>query len=288
MNSRRAAVVALALTTASVVGHAQDGSLYRKDQPATLERESPAVAQQQRAQAITAGFAQAYAKAGSPRVLLLWHRTVSDSFSDQQQLTRTQVSVGELPRDNRASQLTLSWKGQPAQVVSLLPPAAAADYETALLQPLLAAGVRLVDRSMAIRMTALKASGAASSPASAIPGAALEAPMIEAQAFSELADHVLQVQLLPDTQAAHGWRARLTVIDVKTGTVLAETFRANAEAPGNAPGSSVARVTAASQADTERSWQATERGFVAINKPITVRQSALNDALALMERWPVR
>ena len=288
MSRRACAVAAFALAAASMTSHAQDGSLYRKDQPATLERESPAAAQQQRAQAITVAFAQAYAKAGSPRVLLLWHRTVSDSFSDQQQLIRTQVSVGELPRDNRASQLMLSWKGQPAQAVSLLAPAAAADYETALLQPLLAAGVRLVDRSMAIRMTALKASGAASSPASAVPGAALEAPMIEAQAFSELADHVLQVQLLPDAQAAQGWRARLTVIDVRTGTVLAETFRANAEAPGNAPGSSVARLNVAPQADTERSWQATERGFVATSKSVTVRQSAQNDALALMERWPAR
>lgn len=283
--SRAAAALAALLAGTTLACHAQDASLYRKDQPAVLERESPAAARQQRADAISKAFSQAYAKAGSPRVLLLWHRTVSDSFSDQQQLTRTQISVGERPQDNRASQLVLNWKNQPPQAVSLLAPASAADYETALLQPLLAAGARLVDRSMAIRMTALKASGAASSPASAIPGAALEAPMIEAQAFAELADHVLQVQLLPDAQATQGWRARLTIVDVRTGAVLAEIFRSRAEPAG---GSAVARVTPSGQADGQREWQATERGFVAVQRPVTITQSAQDDALVLMERWPAR
>lgn len=279
------AVAAVLLAGAAVGAHAQDASLYRKDQPAVLERESPAAAQQQRAQAITAAFAKAYAKAGGPRVLLLWHRAVSDSFSDQLQLTRTHVSVGERPQDNRASQLVLSWKGQPPQAVSLLAPASAADYETALLEPLLSAGVRLVDRSMAIRMTALKASGAASSPASAIAGAALEAPMIEAQAFSELADQVLQVQLLPDAKAALGWRTRLTVIEVRSGTVLADSMRSTTASTGSTSGSNLARVGPAAQVDTQREWQATERGFVATQRPVTVRQSAQEDALGLMERW---
>jgi len=263
----------------------QQPPLYRADQPAVLEREPGAQTERARAEALSARFVQAYQKAGSPRILLLWHRSVSDQFADeQQQLTRTSVSVGALARDNHAQQVVISWKGQPPQPASLLAPARAADYETGLLQPLLAAGVRLVDRNMAIRMTALKANGAASAPG-AVSGASLEAPMIEAQAFAELADQVLQVQLLPDAQSGTGWRARLTLIEVRSGALVADSLRAIA-APRD--GGVVARVNERPPAEGERVWQATEKGFVAQQRPVSLGQIGQRDALALMELLAAR
>jgi len=276
--------VLLAFALAAAAAQAQQAPLYRADQPAVLEREAPGQADRQRAQAVSARFVQAYQKAGSPRVLLLWHRSVSDQFADEQQLTHTSVSVGALARDNHAQQVVLSWKGQPPQPVSLLAPARAAEYETGLLQPLLAAGVRLVDRNMAIRMTALKVSGAASAPA-AVPGASLEAPMIEAQAFAELADQVLQVQLLPDAQSSTGWRARLTLIEVRSGALVADSLR-SAAAPREA--GAVARVNEPVQADGERVWQATDKGFAVQRRAVPLSQVAQRDALALMEQVAAR
>ena len=275
---------AFSLMALAAAAQAQTGAQYRPDQPAVLERETPGQAERQQAEAVTARFVQSYQRAGSPRVLLLWHRSVSDQFADEQQVTRTSVSVGARARDNHAEQIVLSWKGQPPQPVSLLAPARAAEYETGLLQPLLAAGVRLVDRNMAIRMTALKVSGAASAPG-AIPGSSLEVPMVEAQAFAEFADQVLQVQLVPDAQSPNGWRARLSVIEVKTGTVMADSLRSLA--PPRESGA-LARVQAQPPGDGERVWQATEKGFVATTRAATLGQLARRDALALMEQWSER
>ena len=280
MSLARAAIAAAAALAVSGA-FAQAAPVYRADQPPVLERAAAGQAERERDTAVATAFAQAYQRAGSPRVLVLWHRGVSDQFSDERQVTRTNVSVGALARDNHAQQVVITWKDKASAPVTLLAPAGLADYETGLLQPLLASGVRLVDRNMAIRMTALKATTAASAPASS-----LEAPTVEAQAFADLADQVLQVQLVPDGGSPTGWRARLTVIEVRTGTTLADSLRSST--PAREGDGAVARVQATASPDGEREWHATDQGFVARARPVGLQQVAQRDAVALMARWPAR
>lgn len=242
--------------------------VYRQDQPEVLERGAPAAANPAAtAEATIAKFAKAYQASGRPRVLVLWHRNVGDRVTDEQRVERSAVSVGRLARDNFAEQVTISWKGQPAQPVSFLPPVQAADYEAGLTRTFLDAGVRLVDRSMAIRMTALKATESGKTAAS------LDIPTLEAQTFASMADQVLQVQLLSDAESPVGWSARLTLIEVETGTMLADSL-GQRPASGQQPG--------AARAQGERAWKATDKGFVAQEKAPSLAQLAHKDALDLM------
>lgn len=235
-------------------------ALYRPDQPAVIEREAPAPSAS-RDDAAVSRFTQAYAAAGRPRILVLWHRGVGDRITDEQQLERSAVSAGMLARDNVAQQVVIRWKGRAEQAGSFLPPAQAADYEAGLTSALLQAGVRLVDRSMALRMTALKATE------NGRPASSLEVPTIEAQSFADMAEQVLQVQLLPDPASPPGWNVRLTLIEVRSGVILADSLRSNPGGNGD---------------KGERVWVATDKGFSAQHKSVPLAQLAQNDALQLM------
>lgn len=235
--------------------------LYRPDQPPVMGREAQAAQAAGQEDAVVARFTQAYAAAGRPRVLVLWHRSVGDRITDEQQVERSAVSAGLRARDNVAQQVVIRWKSGAEQPGSFLPPAQVADYESGLVRALLQAGVRLVDRSMALRMTALKAAQAGHAAAS------LDVPTVEAQSFADLAEQVLQVQLVPDPANPQGWSARLTLIEVHSGVVLADSLR----------------NPSATQADRgERVWVATDKGFSAHAKSIPLAQLARKDALQLM------
>lgn len=235
--------------------------IYRADQPAVLER--PAPDENAAWEAVRARFSRAYADAGRPRVLLMWHRAVSDRISDEQRITRSTVSAGVLARDNYAQEVVIRWQERPASPGSFLAPVQAADYESGLTQSLIEAGVRLVDRNVAIRMTALKgtASGRATST--------MDNPTVEAQAFADLADQILQVQLLTDANAPAGWRARLTLVEVRTGRVVADSLVDAAAQAGNAKGA--------------QTWVTTERGFEQRTAPLPLSRVARNDAMGLMK-----
>ena len=239
-------------------------ALYRPDQPPVLEREAvaPAAKAASPDDATVARFTQAYAAAGRPRILVLWHRGVGDRITDEQQLERSAVSAGLLARDNLAQQVVIRWKGRPEQPASFLPPARAADYEAGLTSALLQAGVRLVDRSMALRMTALKATEGGRAASS------LEVPTVEAQSFADMAEQVLQVQLLPDPASPQGWNARLTLIEVRSGVILVDSLRGE---PGGKAGQG------------ERVWVATDKGFSAQRKSVSLAQLARKDAWQLLQ-----
>lgn len=256
MKHRWAFVLAAAAATAGA-----QQPMYRADQPEVLER-APADESGQWNAAV-AKFARAYADAGRPRTLVMWHRAVSDRISDERQVTRSTVSTGERARDNFAREVTLRWQERQVPAGSFLAPVQAADYEAGLTQALLSAGVRLVDRNVAVRMTALQ--GTAGGKAAA----GMDTATVEAQAFADLADQILQVQLLPDANAPVGWRARLTLIEVRTGRVVADSV-VDAEQQRSA-------------ASAQRHWVATDRGFQQQSAPIALARVARTDVLALMK-----
>lgn len=235
--------------------------VYRADQPAVLERAAPD--ENGAWEAARARFSRAYAAAGHPRILVMWHRAVTDRISDEQRISKSTVSAGVLARDNYAQEVVIRWQARPATPGSFLAPVQAADYETSLTQSLLSAGVRLVDRNLAIRMTALKGTAGGRATSS------MDNATVEAQAFADLADQILQVQLLSDANAPAGWRARLTLVEVRTGRVVADSLVDAAQQRG--------------EAQAARTWVATDKGFEARTAPLALSQVARNDALALMK-----
>jgi hypothetical protein len=252
------AVCGAVLVAFAAAGAAQPA--YRADQPAVLERTAPD--ENGAWEAVRVRFSRAYADAGRPRILLMWHRAVSDRISDERRVTRSTVSAGMLARDNYAQEVVIRWRERPATPGSFLAPIQAADYETGLTQSLLSAGVRLVDRNVAIRMTALK--GTAGGHASA----AMDNATVEAQAFADMADQILQVQLLPDANAPAGWRARLTLVEVRTGRVVADSL--------------VDATQQRSDAQSARTWVATDKGFEQRAAALALSSVARKDVLALM------
>lgn len=249
------------LVLLALAGSSPAQPVYRADQPAVLER--PAADEPAQWDAAVAKFARAYADAGRPRMLVMWHRVVSDQISDEKRVTRSTSSAGVLARDNYTQEVVISWRERPGLHGSFLAPVQAGDYESGLTRALLSAGVQMVDRNVAVRMTALKAAGTGR------PASTLDTATIEAQAFAELADQILQVQLLPDTDAPAGWRARLTVIEARTGRVVADSLVDAAQQRG--------------RAGADRAWVATDRGFVARTQPLALSQVARNDVLALIK-----
>jgi hypothetical protein len=251
--------VALALIACAAAGGAQP--VYREGQPAVLERAAPD--ENANWQAAVAKFSRAYADSGRPRMLVMWHRAVSDRISDEQRITRSATSAGVLPRDNYAQEVVIRWQERQGRAGCFGARGLAAEYAAGLAQTLLTAGVRLVDRNVAIRMTALKGTTAGKSAAT------MDNATVEAQAFSDMADQILQVQLLPDAQAAVGWRARLTLIDVATGRMVADSMADAAQQRGAAGG--------------ERVWVATDKGFETRAQAVPLSRIARSDVMALMK-----
>src|SRR5262245_12396968 len=87
-----------ALCVAAATANAQGAEpMYREGQPATLNgaAERHAAASAERASTAT-NFQTAYARAGRPKVALLWHRQLDDSISSTREASAQVSSQGAL------------------------------------------------------------------------------------------------------------------------------------------------------------------------------------------------
>ena len=209
--------LALLLGAACWPAFAQEPVQMREGMPAVLDGAATRARQRAEADArALADFGAAYQRAQRPAFLIMWHRELSDNIDSGKEVSATAVGSGELARDNYARTIKLQWKQGAEHPVSLLAPARAAEFESGFQQTLARAGVALVDRNTAVRMTALKrVEGGASE-------SALNFQTVEASALARFARYFIELRFVPDANAAGGSVARVTVIESQSGVILAD------------------------------------------------------------------
>lgn len=208
---RRALVL---LCLAAGMAQAQETPPMREGMPPVLDGAAERARAQGDADArALADFSAAYQRAQRPALLMLWHRELSDNVDSGKEVAATVVSSGERARDNYARTIKLQWKQGSERPVALLGPASAARFEAGFQQTLTSAGVALVDRNTAVRMSALKQ----------VQGGASEAGFnfqtLEAGALATYARYFVELRFVPDGAANE---ARVTVIESATGVIVAD------------------------------------------------------------------
>lgn len=199
---------------------------YRDGLPATLP--PPVRAPDPTAQTM-ARFAAAYAAAGQPRMTILWNRAFSDALDTRYDAVTTVTSAADhdawldVRRRGRSveagSSSTASTEIRSGQRRADDPPEARASLseredwaiEAAFTARLKSAGIRLIDRAIAMRTEA----------AARTPGERQDIQTIEAQALSGKSDVLIEVLQSHDPQAEFGLHFRIEAKNVATGEVLA-------------------------------------------------------------------
>ena len=268
-----------------------DTSGYRTDTPPTLTAppQPPRVLPEN---VLIDEFSRRYNAAGRPRAVLFWSREVDDEMGVEFETTR-------LSRDGsrRTEQSMIETTAGPAGTAQLSDSeisetrdreatrntrridSGARDHslgerndwvlESSFTTTLQQAGLRLIDRSIAMR--AMQAKGNVSSPN--------DQQLIEARALADAADWVIEVKLTPDPNAALAWAFRIDVTDTHSGEILSRTF-----SQGYLPDP---------DANRHRPFVAGQRGFErakAVELPVTMenvgRQVAIEALAALAKRLP--
>jgi hypothetical protein len=160
-------------------------------------------------------FADAYARAGRPRIALWWNRVLSDRHADDtRQVDRM---TAELSADRRRASIEAS-SGREARSEPLRSARLAErdlfQVETEFTRRLLDAGVRVIDRATLLRLTAAHKSGLAD----------LDRQQLEIQALIGHADYFLEVLLSPDESAPLGLGFRTDLKTVQGGQVLGSAY----------------------------------------------------------------
>lgn len=194
-----------------------------------------------------AAFRAAYAKAGSPRITVYWNRQLTDSLStsyDQVQQAAVQTSAARVTQVSPAGDAIASAQQSTAVATlregeralpdsgaqrSLLSEGSEWPIASAFNTRLQRAGVRLIDRSMALRAQAAGESAEQRRDVQAMEIKSL-------QGKSELLAEVLQTA---DARAEFGVIFRVDIKDVKTGELLASVV-SEGKPPAKGPGRFVA------------------------------------------------
>jgi hypothetical protein len=214
-----------------IAGLTQAHAQYRAGMPQVV---APPTAQQQPAPRpnIAAGFAGAYQKAGRPRILVFWNRELTDSANSRyEDYEKTTVSSQHHRSDSADETITETGKATTSQSDELgtvttergtgvrtiddggkrVAAKESVDWrlESSFYHPFMAAGVRLVDRNMAIR----------SIHGGKAEGSWYDAQSLETSALLGKADLLMEIQMTPDDDSPIGSRFRVTIKDVQTGQV---------------------------------------------------------------------
>lgn len=222
----RIAMAALLATLCTLPATAQ----YREGEPPVLQPPPrPAPFDDRPA---FASFRDAYAKAGSPRIVVFWNRTFSDELGDVR-IKQDTISV-KGGSDSTTMEDTSSGPGGSSKLTERkssygrdttfrsgeyvanreqrVGPNEKAIWivEAEFTNQLARAGVSLVDRAAIMRTTHLGQGAARGNDSRLIETAALEGK----------ADLLMEVLLTPDSSAPSGWLYRITVKSVKTGAQL--------------------------------------------------------------------
>lgn len=221
------------------------GAQYREGQPMVLAPVSDP--QSGVAAPDDTGFRSAYAKAGSPRITVFWNRQLSDTLTtqyDQVQQAEVHASAGQITRVSpsgnalatvrQSSAVATLREGERAlpqvgEARSLLSERSEWSIASAFSTRLQRAGVRLVDRNMAMRS---QAAGETAADRRDVQGLEIKA----LQGNSELLAEVLQTA---DPRAPFGVMFRVDIKDVSSGELLASVV-SDGRPPARGPGRFVA------------------------------------------------
>lgn len=268
------------LTCLLAPGGVQAQNMYRTGQPDVLNGAAERTRQQKETGAgAMAAFQVAYQRAKRPTFLMMWHRELSDKIDSGHEASATVASTGVRARDNFERTVKVQWKDGSESAVSLLAPARAAAFESGFQQTLRNAGVVLVDRNTAVRMTALKKvnEGARES--------ALNFQTVEATALADFAKYFIELRFVPNAQAPGDSMPRITVIESHSGAILVDVLPTEAGKPaeGKWTAGSNGFVKEPDEAQQEN-WNAVEnKGFVKQARPRSMQEDGQQAAVALMK-----
>lgn len=242
------ALMGVAALIPSLPGVAADASRYRAGEPAVLEGAKERIQTAQVAEEqVLAAFIRAYAAVGRPRMAILWHRDLTDEISSRKKIAgsvMTEPAAAGSGLEAGVQTVTMEFDtGGSGRTASPLPAARDAQFQTGLESALRSAGVRLVDRNTAVRLTALedvKRGGDA---------AALDTQAVEMSALVAHSDYFVEISFVPGA-ANEAPMPRIAVIASVSGEVLADLMPSLQPDGGNA-----------------NRWVAAERGFVRSEAP---------------------
>jgi len=228
---------------------------YRADDHPALQPAPAPASQLPRAHADNTAtvFAQAYARAGRPRIVLMWNRELDDATQQESMArlvlsdsgTSSTTSLTQPPQggletatpyrlDGSFSRSTVLSSGR--HVVQVAPRSTrlseiqAAMLQRAFSQEMGRGGVRFVDRALVVRTTA-----------AAHHRGGGDAKLIETDALLAHAELMMEVLLLEDSEAPAGYGFDVRAKELRSGRELVSIYtRASPPAPAQADGKWVA------------------------------------------------
>lgn len=256
-------------------------TMYRADQPAVLKAGVDAYVKKTQDEARLIGnFRTSYERAERPKFLMMWHRELSDNINSNKEINGTVTSTGLAARNNYQQIIKVQWKDGSERAVSLLPPARGAEFESGFQQTLRNAGVKLVDRNTAIRMTALdkvKKGGNEND---------FNFQTIEARALETYAGYFIEVRFIPNPEAKGGTEPRVTVISSSTGEILVDvvpsTLYKNDGGTTSWSASNEGFIKSADGA-ADGEWKTDSKGFVKQPRKRGGQEEGRAVALAIMQ-----
>lgn len=239
--SRRRVIPLLAVLVAVSALPAQ--AQYRSGMPETL---TPAPRAMGAPSSSNEAFRAAYAKAGRPRIAVFWNRDLDDRLStdydsvlqashDSSRVAAVAVAPhgGVVGAAEQISAVTTVRAGERAAEVrgarSGLPERTDWPVATAFNGHLQSAGVRLVDRTLAMRALA----------AAATADERRDVQTVEIKALQDKADLLVEILQTPDEAAPLGVMFRIDVKAIASGEILA-SVASDGQPPKTGPGRFVA------------------------------------------------
>lgn len=229
------------LTCCLVLVAAHASAQYRDGQPATVAPAEPAPAAVALDPAIA--FGRAYTSAGRPRIVLLWNRLLSDQAAtasvqrnvvrdarrsnenSSAQTTQGPAGAATLNESDRSIERTrIETRGTVALIEAArktgLSEREMAMIERSFVSEMNRAGVRFVDRALAMRTTAAREHRAGG-----------DQQLIEIDALLKLADMMMEVVLVEDRNATVGYAFDVRVKNIKVGMDVASNYSHAIPAP---------------------------------------------------------
>lgn len=233
------------------------GAQYRTDAAEVVPQRMPA--RPLSAPDTAAEFADRYAGAGKPRIMIYWgvrlsEQTESARYAKEVSRSREvdgtvsslKESVGPDGRDVlRESDRDLRLTTSVTRTSGILPETRAGSMlssrDDAMLRDgfqgaLARAGVRLIDRTLVIRSTA----------ATGYRSGAADPRLVEADALQKHVDLLLEMQMVPDDAAPLGIGFRVHALDIATGRSMMVLY---------------SRALPPTRRISDEAWVATDRGF---------------------------
>ncbi len=259
--SRTLAALAGAFVSFSAVGTeawAEEASdLYRTNTPAVLTPIADLAKDARRAEIPSAAareaFRRAYRRAGSPRLAVFWNRAFDDRLRETEAESRLVVERNFAARDEKSGK-PAAMREKEKWTVSVesrrdgvrpqpLSEIAAFKFQAGFLRPLIEAGAKVIDRAAIMRLT--EARRALDDPA----GNVTDRQLVETEALMGRADLLIRLALSPSDESPTGAFFHVSIVEVKSGRIVASFFD-----------------DAAFADDRRKSWTAVRGGYVRVTR----------------------